>query len=110
MSKRQRHGTATFSGASKTKPVSNVFEDIGFSPEESRVETLKAELYVQILRTVRERGLSQKELCRRWGKPQSRVSEVLNGKLNLVSIDTLVTYLTQLDATVRLTVDLCEAG
>jgi predicted XRE-type DNA-binding protein len=71
----------------------NVFEDLGFSPEESRVLTLKAQLAALILRVARERQLSQKDLGKIWGVPQPRVSEVLTGKLAVVGIERLIEFL-----------------
>jgi predicted XRE-type DNA-binding protein len=71
----------------------NVFEDLGFSPEESRVLTLKAQLAALIARITRERQLTQKELGKIWGVPQPRVSEVLTGKLAVVSIERLIEFL-----------------
>ena len=104
-SKRRPRATGRPSGGSAgEKGSGNVFRDLGLSEEESRLETLKADIYVQMLRVVRERELSQRDLCAIWGKPQSRVSELLGGKLNLVSLDTLVTYLTQLGIEVTLKV------
>ncbi len=70
-----------------------VFEDLGFSPEESRVLTLKAQLATLLVRVARERQLTQKELGKVWGVPQPRVSEVLTGKLTLVSIERLIDFL-----------------
>jgi predicted XRE-type DNA-binding protein len=71
----------------------NVFEELGFSPEESRVLTLKAQLAGLIARVTRERQLTQKELGKIWGVPQPRVSEVLTGKLAVVSIERLIEFL-----------------
>jgi predicted XRE-type DNA-binding protein len=71
----------------------NVFEDLGFSAEESRVLTLKAQLAALLVRVARERKLTQKELGKIWGVPQPRVSEVLTGKLALISIERLIEFL-----------------
>lgn len=77
----------------KRTPSGNIFEDLGFSPEESRVLTLKAQLAALILRIVRQRQLTQKELGKIWGVPQPRVSEIISGKLSLVSIERLIEFL-----------------
>ena len=74
----------------------NVFEALGFSPEESHVLALKAQLAALIVRVVRERGLSQKELGGLWGVPQPRVSEVMTGKLAVIGTDRLVEFLAAL--------------
>lgn len=78
--------------AKKVAPQ-NVFAELGFSREESRVLALKAQLAGMIVRTVKERGLTQKNLGALWDVPQPRVSEILTGKLSVVSIDRLVEFL-----------------
>jgi predicted XRE-type DNA-binding protein len=75
----------------------NVFEDLDFSPEESRILTLKAQLAALLVRVARERQLTQKELGKIWGVPQPRVSEVLTGKLGLISIERLIEFLGALE-------------
>lgn len=66
---------------------------MGFSPEESRVFTLKAQLAAIIVKVVEKQALDQKQLGKLWGEPQPRVSEVMTGKLHLVSIERLVEFL-----------------
>lgn len=68
----------------------NVFEDLGFSKEESRVLAIKADLAAALTVAMEDRGITQEKFAKKWGKPQPRVSEIVSGKLNLVSIDTLV--------------------
>jgi len=102
-SKRPRQGTAPSASAS-AKAAQSLFEDLGFSPTESRREAVKAELYVAILKIVRERELTPRQLGEILGKPHSRVSELLNGKLSLVTADTLIGYLDQLGADVSIKV------
>lgn len=78
----------------KSKPAhvtrGNVFDDLGFSPEEAAALKFKAELYQAILRYARR--YSQKELQAILGEPQPRVSELLNGKIANKSIDKLLQY------------------
>ena len=101
-SRKLRRVTASLPSVSKAEgpphisTPDTVFLDLGFSVEEARLLTIKSDLCNQILKLVRERGYSQRDLAKIWGKPQPRVSEVLNCKLSLFSIDVLVTYLGQL--------------
>ena len=78
---------------SKSGANQNVFEELGFSREESRVLALKAQLAALIVHVVEDRGLNQKKLGVLWGVPQPRVSEVMTGKLSVISIDRLVEFL-----------------
>ena len=68
----------------------NVFDDLGFSPEESAILKFKAELYSAIIKHARR--YSQKELQAIFAEPQPRVSELLNGKIANKSVDKLLEY------------------
>jgi predicted XRE-type DNA-binding protein len=68
----------------------NVFDDLGFSPEEASALKFKAELYQAILKCARK--YSQKELQIIFAEPQPRVSELLNGKIANKSVDKLLYY------------------
>ena len=81
----------------------SVFHDLGFSPAESVVLTFKADLYNKILETVETHKIKPRELEKILDVPQSRVSELLNGKLSLLSIEKLLSYLEKLDIQASLT-------
>ncbi len=68
----------------------NVFDDLGFSPEQATALKFKAELYQAILKYARK--YCQKELQVILGEPQPRVSELLNGKIANKSVDKLLYY------------------
>jgi predicted XRE-type DNA-binding protein len=68
----------------------NVLDDLGFSPEQATALKFKAELYQAILKCAKK--YSQKELQIILGEPQSRVSELLNGKIANKSVDKLLYY------------------
>jgi predicted XRE-type DNA-binding protein len=68
----------------------NVFDDLGFAPEQAALLKFKAELYQAILRYARQ--YTQKELQVILAVPQPRVSELLNGKIANKSVDTLLGY------------------
>lgn len=77
----------------KKREPKNVFGELGFSPEESYVLSLKAQLAAIIVKAVHKQELSQKQLAKLWHVPQPRVSEVMTGKLTVISIDRLVEFL-----------------
>jgi predicted XRE-type DNA-binding protein len=68
----------------------NVFDDLGFSPEQATALKFKADLYQAILKYARK--YSQKQLQVILGEPQPRVSELLNGKIANKSVDKLLRY------------------
>ena len=68
----------------------NVFNDLGFTPEEATLLKFKAELYSAIMKYARK--YSQLELQAIFAEPQPRVSELLNGKIANKSVDKLLYY------------------
>ena len=68
----------------------NVFDDLGFSPEQATILKFKAELHQAILKHARK--YSQKQLQVILAEPQPRVSELLNGKVAKKSVDKLLFY------------------
>ena len=74
----------------------NVFRDMGFSEEESVELKFKADLYVILIRTVRKQSLTSRELEKIWDVPQPRVSEIMTGKLDKVSIGRLLNFISKI--------------
>jgi predicted XRE-type DNA-binding protein len=68
----------------------NVFDDLGFSPEESAALAMKAELHSRIVLCAK--NYSQSELQAILGETQPRVSDLLRGKISKFSLDALVGY------------------
>jgi predicted XRE-type DNA-binding protein len=71
---------------------SNVFEQIGFSPEEAASLKMKSKLHSQIIKTIKKRGYTQADLQKRLNEPQPRVSDLMTGKISKFSLETLITY------------------
>ena len=71
---------------------SNVFEQIGFSPEEAAALKMKAELHSQIIKAIKRRGYTQAALQKRLDESQPRISDLMTGKISKFSLETLVTY------------------
>lgn len=68
----------------------NVLDDLGFSPQYAATVKFKADLYHAIMRYATK--YSPKELQVIFAEPQSRVSELMNGKIANKSVDKLLTY------------------
>lgn len=83
---------------------SNVFRDLGFPPEEAEHLKLRAELMVRLEQLIRDRGLTQAEAAALFGVSQPRVSDLVRGKIERFSIDTLVTMLGHAGARVSVVV------
>lgn len=74
----------------------NVFQDLGFSEEESAGLKLKSYLFMALQEIVRRSGLSQKEIGEIIGADQPKVSKILNGKFSEFSIERVTEYLQKL--------------
>ena len=73
-----------------TKSSGNIFLDLGFPPHEAEVMLLRAKL-AEALRVWMEREeLTQSEVAKRLHITQPRVSEIVRGKVELLSLDYLV--------------------
>lgn len=88
-----------------TRSRGNVLEDLGFVPEEVEHLRLRSELMLEVRRVIEARGLSQRQAATLFGVTQPRVSDLVRGKIELFSIDTLVKMLAHAGARVELHVE-----
>lgn len=79
----------------------NVFADLGFDPEEAEHLRLRAALMVALTRVIEERGLTQSAAAKLFHVTQPRVSNLVRGRIDLFSIDTLVDMLGKAGLRVR---------
>ncbi len=86
------------------RKVKSVFEDIGFTKSESLAMSLKVDLFLNIIKIIRNRNLKSKDLQKILAVPHSRVSELMNAHLSTFSIEKLITYLEKLGCTATLSV------
>jgi len=80
----------------------NVFADLGFANPEQ--EQLKAQLTLQIYRTIKQRGLTQTEAAKVLGTKQPHVSGLMRGRSGNFSVGRLMEFLTALGQDVEITV------
>lgn len=78
----------------------NVFADLGFPAEEAAHLLIRADLMGQLRVLIDERGLTQKAAAKALGVTQPRVSDLVRGRVELFSIDTLIAMLTRFDVAV----------
>lgn len=76
-----------------TKSRGNVFKDLGFANGEAENLRLRADLMRQLEKVIRDSLLTQSEAAELLGIQQSRVSDLLRGKIDRFSIDMLVKLL-----------------
>ena len=68
----------------------NLFEDLGFSPEEAAALKLKTDLHTKVVKSAAR--YSQKQLQTILNESQPRVSDLLRGKMSKFSLEMLVIY------------------
>jgi predicted XRE-type DNA-binding protein len=86
----------------KVTPSSgNVFRDLGFSAEESEHLLVRADLLLQVQKTLAARELTQVQAARLLHVTQPRVSDLLRGRIDLFSTDGLIDMLARLGVRVR---------
>jgi predicted XRE-type DNA-binding protein len=81
---------------------SDVFLDLGFSPEEAAILRMKTQLHIEIMRAIEKNGLTPRQLEKVLDVPQPRVSELLNGKISRMTADLLAKYLYRLGREVEM--------
>lgn len=86
----------------KVTPSSgNVFRDLGFSTEEAEHLLIRADLLIQLQKAIAARELAQAKAATILRVTQPRVSDLLRGRLDLFSTDTLIDMLARLGVHVR---------
>ena len=76
-----------------TRSSGNVFRDLGFSADEAEYLKVRAELMVNLQKVITARGLKQAEAAELLGVTQPRVSDLMRGRIDLFSVDTLIDML-----------------
>jgi predicted XRE-type DNA-binding protein len=87
-----------------TPSTGNVFRDLGFSKEESEHLLVRADLLIQVQKAITSRLFTQAETAKMLRVTQPRVSDLLRGRIDLFSTDTLIDMLARLGVGVRLVV------
>ena len=80
----------------------NVFKDIGIPDPEAAL--VRSKIMSQVTEIIKERGLTQKEAGKILGLKQGRISELMNGKLSLFSLEHLYKLLNTLERDVEIIV------
>ncbi|HVG10333.1 MAG TPA: XRE family transcriptional regulator [Thermoanaerobaculia bacterium] len=80
-------------GSNITLSSGNVFTDLGFGPEEAEHLRIRSDLMIALRQLIEDRRLTQAEAARVFGVTQPRISNLVRGRIDLFSIDTLVDML-----------------
>jgi len=82
----------------------NVFEDLGFGPDAAEHLRIRSALMATLRQVIQDRGLTQAKAAALLGVTQPRISDLVRGKIDLFSIDTLVDMLARAGFQVKLRV------
>lgn len=82
--------------------MKGVFRELGFSREEAEHLAVRSDLLIEIQRVIESRRLKQAEAAEILGVSQPRVSDLLRGRIDLFSTDTLIDILARLGVRVRI--------
>ena len=82
----------------------DVFRDLGFAPAAAENLKLRADLMIELSKVIKARRLTQARAAKLFGVTQPRVSDLVRGKIDRFSVDTLVAMLGQAGLHVALSV------
>lgn len=88
-------------GGAKISPSrGNVFSELGFGKEQAEHLRIRSTLMGAVRNVIEDRGLIQAEAAKLFGVTQPRISNLVRGRVELFSIDTLVDMLARADVQV----------
>lgn len=87
-----------------TRSTGNVFRDLGFRRQEAEHLLVRADLMIQAQKLIASRRLKQREAAKLLRVTQPRISDLLRGRIDLFSTDTLIDMLARLGARVTISV------
>src|SRR2546430_13772571 len=68
----------------------NVFRDLGFPPGEAAHLKIRSDLMIEVQKAISSKGLKQAEAAKLLRVSQPRISDLLRGRIDLFSTDTLI--------------------
>jgi predicted XRE-type DNA-binding protein len=86
------------------RSTGNVFRDLDFGAEEAENLKLRSDLMIALSKMIKARRLTQAKAAALFGVTQPRVSDLIRGKIDRFSVDTLVAMLGHAGAHVELVV------
>ncbi|HEX9736897.1 MAG TPA: helix-turn-helix transcriptional regulator [Thermoanaerobaculia bacterium] len=82
----------------------NIFTDLGFSAEEAQNLKIRSDLMIELTRLIEARELTQAAAAKLLGVTQPRVSDLVRGKIDRFSVDSLIEMLGHTGANVSFVV------
>ncbi|HKH45006.1 MAG TPA: helix-turn-helix transcriptional regulator [Thermoanaerobaculia bacterium] len=76
-----------------TPSSGNVFRDLGFGEDEAEHLRIRSTLMIALRKLIEDGNLTQAEAAKLFGVTQPRISNLVRGRIDLFSIDTLIDML-----------------
>src|SRR5712671_994879 len=86
----------------KARTFANVWDALKDSPEAAATMTMRSNVMIAINDKVRGWDTTQAQAARRLGITQPRLNDLLHGKINRFSLDTLMTLATRAELKVKI--------
>jgi predicted XRE-type DNA-binding protein len=86
------------------RSTDNVFRDLGFSEDEAENLKVRADLMIELTKLIERKELSQAPAAKLLGVTQSRIGDLLRGKIDRFSVDSLIEMLGHAGARVSVVV------
>lgn len=97
-------------GTKITPSSGNVFNDLGFGENEAEHLRIRSTLMIAARRLIEDRGLTQADAAKLFGVRQPRISNLVRGRIDLFSIDTLIDMLAKAGVHVDVVVSAARQG
>ncbi len=78
-----------------TESSGDIFKDLDFSQEQSDKLTIKSYLMAEVETYIKKKGITQDQASKVMGVSRPRISDVMRGKIDKFTIDSLVDMLTK---------------
>ena len=75
------------------RSTGNIFRDLGFEAEEATNLKMRTDLMIRLSKLIDARGLTQAQAATLLGVTQPRISDLVRGKSDRFSVDTLIAML-----------------
>ena len=75
------------------RSTGNVFKDLGFGEDEAENLKIRADLMIELTKLIEAQELTQTAAAELLGVSQPRVSDLMRGKIDRFSVDTLIEML-----------------
>jgi predicted XRE-type DNA-binding protein len=75
------------------RSTGNVFSDLGFGEDEAENLKIRADLMIELTSVIEAQGLTQSAAAELLGVTQPRVSDLMRGKIDRFSVDSLIEML-----------------